>query len=144
MFRRSVIAATIAAAMFGGGLVAALDNPSWLLGLFGGSDRSNTLLVSGNIEAHESMLGFKTVQSRIVELPFDEGASVREGAVVARVDDSDYRKQVDIARATLEVQKRQLATAEQNVLAAKQTVESDRADLEFKKTDAERYQIGRA
>ena len=32
-----------------------------------------TILVSGNIEAHQSVLGFKTVQSRIVELPFDEG-----------------------------------------------------------------------
>ena len=37
--------------------------------------RSNPgyIVVSGNVEAHESILSFKTVQSRIVELPFDEG-----------------------------------------------------------------------
>jgi len=100
----------------------------------------NTLLVSGNIEAHESVLGFKTVQSRIVELPFDEGASVKEGTPLARVDDSDYRKQVDIAQAALEVQQRQLTMAEQNVVAAQKTVTSDEADLAFKKTDADRFQ----
>ncbi|SRR5579875_1855749 len=133
--RRLAAAGGILAAVTAAAWVAAPEWTAWI----GLRHPAATLLVSGNIEAHESMLGFKTVQSRIVELPFDEGASVREGAVVARVDDSDYRKQVDIARATLEVQKRQLATAEQNVLAAKQTVESDRADLEFKKTDAERY-----
>ena len=41
-----------------------------------------TLTVSGNIEAHESVLGFKTVQSRIVELPFDEGKWVEAGNAV--------------------------------------------------------------
>jgi HlyD family secretion protein len=103
---------------------------------------NNILLVSGNIEAHESVIGFKTVQSRIVELPFDEGASVKEGTLLARVDDSDYRKQVDIAQAALEVQQRQLAMAEQNVVAAQKTVSSDEADLAFKKTDADRFQTG--
>jgi len=42
-----------------------------------------TILVSGNIEAHQSVLGFKTVQSRIVELPFDEGQWVKAGTVIA-------------------------------------------------------------
>lgn len=101
---------------------------------------SSTLLVSGNIEAHESVLAFKTVQSRIVELPFDEGASVKSGTLLARVDDADYRKQVDIAQAAFEVQQRQFAAAEQNVLAARQTVVSDDADLGFKRTDAGRYE----
>ncbi|MGO8977510.1 MAG: HlyD family secretion protein, partial [Steroidobacteraceae bacterium] len=32
---------------------------------------TNQLVVSGDIEAHESVLSFKSVQSRIVELPFD-------------------------------------------------------------------------
>ena len=46
------------------------------------------LQLSGNIEAHESVLSFKGVQSRIVALPFDEGASVKQGTVIARVDDT--------------------------------------------------------
>ena len=32
----------------------------------------STLIVSRNIETHESVLSFKHVQSRTVELPFDE------------------------------------------------------------------------
>ena len=77
-----------------------------------------TILVSGNIEAHQAVLGFKTVQSRIVELPFDEGQWVDKGTLIARLDDSDYRQQVAINAAALEVQKRQLAAAEQNLAAA--------------------------
>jgi len=96
------------------------------------------ILVSGNIEAHQSVLGFKTVQSRIVELPFDEGQWVNAGTLIARMDDSDYRQQVAINAAALEVQQRQLATAQQNLVAARQTVESDEADLEFRQQEYDR------
>jgi len=89
------------------------------------------ILVSGNIEAHQSVLGFKTVQSRIVELPFNEGQWVEAGTLISRVDDSDYRQQVTMAEAALEVQTRQLAAAEQNLAAAEKTVEADEADLEL-------------
>src|SRR5579885_48659 len=140
MFRRSVIAATIAAAMFGGGLVAALDNPSWLLGLFGGSDRSNTLLVSGNIEAHESVLSFKAVQSRIVELPFDEGQWVTRGTLIARLDDSDYRQNVATAEAKVEQSVQQLAASQANLEAARKVVVNDEADLKQKTIDFSRFQ----
>ena len=101
----------------------------WLIS----SDQPATILVSGNIEAHQSVLGFKTVQSRIVELPFNEGQWIKAGTLISRLDDSDYRQQVTIAEATLDVQKRQLAAAEQNFAAAKKTVESDAADLELAK-----------
>src|SRR5664279_1656520 len=93
------------------------------------------IVVSGNIEAHQSILGFKTVQSRIIELPFDEGQWVKAGTVIARLDDSDYSQQVKIAEAAIEVQRRQLATTEQNLVAARKTVEADAADLELKKAD---------
>ncbi len=65
------------------------------------SKRPATITLSGNIEAHQAVLGFKTVQSRIVELPFNEGQWVTAGTLLARVDDSDYRQQVAIATATL-------------------------------------------
>jgi HlyD family secretion protein len=97
------------------------------------SDQALTILVSGNIEAHQSVLGFKTVQSSIVELPFNEGQWVKAGTPISRVDDSDYRQQVTIAEAGLEVQRRQLAAAEQNLAAAKKTVEADEADAELAK-----------
>ncbi len=100
-----------------------------------------TLLVSGNIEAHESILAFKTVQSRIVALPFDEGQSVKAGALIARVEDSDYQQQVRISQANLEVQKRQLSSSEQNYVASVKTVLSDQADLTMKKLSYGRNQF---
>ena len=63
---------------------------------------TDNLLVSGNIEAHESVVSFKAVQSRVVELPFDEGQWVKAGTLLARLDDSDYRQQVAINEAALQ------------------------------------------
>ena len=97
-------------------------------------------VVSGNIEAHESILSFKTVQSRIVELPFDEGQSVKARTVLARVDDADYKQQVEIAQAALNAQKKQLDVAEQNVDATRRTVVSDEADVALKQLEFDRAQ----
>ena len=109
-----------------------------LLFKHGGS--TNSLLVSGDIEAHESVLSFKTVQSRIVELPFDEGQWVTAGTILARLEDHDYRQQVAVDEAALSVQQRQLALALRNLEAAKRTVAIDQADLWEKTIDNQRDQ----
>ena len=96
------------------------------------------IVLSGNIEAHQSILSFQNVQARIVELPFDEGRWVKTGTVIARLDDSDYRQQVEVAQAALEVQKRQVSAAEQNEDAAQKTILSDRADLSLKQLNLKR------
>ncbi len=101
---------------------------------------ANTLVVSGNIEAHESVLSFKTVQSRIVELPFDEGQWVKAGTLLARLEDHDYRQQVAVDEAALLVQQRQFTLALRNLEAAKRTVTSDQADLWEKTIDYQRDQ----
>ena len=122
-----------------GGLAAywfAAPVRTWIFG----SGAAETLVVSGNIEAHESVVSFKTVQSRIVELPFDEGQWVKTGTVLARVDSSDYAQQAVIARAALTAQRRQLAVAQDNVEAAKKTIVSDEADLELKQLQFNRAQ----
>ncbi len=118
--------------------VAAYFGRETLYTWFGGAAAAPTIFVSGNIEAHQSVLGFKTVQSRIVELPFDEGQWVDAGTLIARLDDSDYRQQVAINEAVLEMQQRQLAAAEQTLSATQQTVESDAADLEFRQQEYDR------
>jgi HlyD family secretion protein len=100
----------------------------------------DNLLVSGNIEAHESVVSFKAVQSRVVELPFDEGQWVAAGTLLAKLDDSDYRQQVAINEAALLVQEQQLASALQKVEAARSTVANDEADLAQRKIDYERNQ----
>src|SRR5260370_7488209 len=101
---------------------------------------SDNLLVSGNIEAHESVVSFKAVQSRVVELPFDEGQWVKAGTMLARLDDSDYRQQVAINEAALQVQEQQLASAMQKLEAAHATISNDNADLAQKNIDYGRSQ----
>lgn len=98
------------------------------------------LQLSGNIEAHESVLSFKGVQSRITKLPFDEGASVKRGTIIARVDDSDYQQQVRMAAAAVAVQQQSLGSAERSVDAARRVLLSDRADLAYKAVDYHRIQ----
>ena len=105
-----------------------------------GQSNVQFIVVSGNIEAHESVVSFKTVQSRIVELPFDEGRTVKAGTVLARVDDADYKQQVEIAEAALNAQTRQLDVAQQNVVAARRTIVSDEADVALKQLEFDRAQ----
>jgi HlyD family secretion protein len=128
---RSKLALIALACVVAGAAIVAIWKRDMLMAWLTGSDAAAAIVVSGNIEAHQAVLGFKTVQSRIVELPFNEGQWVKAGTLIAKVDDSDYRQQVTISEAALEVQKRQLAAAEQNLAAAKRTLESDAADLEL-------------
>jgi HlyD family secretion protein len=104
----------------------------------------NQLLVSGNIEAHESLVGFK-VSGRIVDLPVEEGQWVDSGTLLARVDDADYKQKVDIGEAAVHVSQSNLAlllagTREQDVKAAQQNMLDAQADLAQKKLDADRAQ----
>ncbi|NCT66200.1 MAG: HlyD family efflux transporter periplasmic adaptor subunit [Rhodanobacteraceae bacterium] len=133
---RLLIALAVLAGL--GGAVALVSGSGALRDLLGRHGPSDTLRVSGNIEAHESVLSLKNVQSRIVELPFDEGAWVRRGTLIARVDDADYRQQVAIAQAAVAVQEQQLQTAKSTLEAATRTLASDAADLRYKTLDDER------
>jgi HlyD family secretion protein len=135
--RRATFAILIVVVLAG---VAAYWFPAPIRAWIHPSIHAEALVVSGNIEAHESVVSFKTVQSRIVELPFDEGQWVKTGTVLARVDSSDYAQQVTIASAALTAQQRQLAVAKENVEVAKKTILSDEADLELKQLEFDRAQ----
>src|SRR5215467_7083894 len=92
----------------------------------------NEIVLSGNIEAHESLVSFK-VPGRIVELPVDEGQSVEKGALLARLDDEDYRQRVRIDEASVRVRESNLALSlagsrEQEINAAQQIVLDAQAD----------------
>src|SRR5215469_18885956 len=123
-------------------VILALAACAWAFSpsLFEGSAARNTLLVSGNIEAHESVVSFKAVQSRITELPFDEGQWVDKGTLLARLDDADYRQQVAINKAQLAMAERQLDSAKQKLDAANATVADDKADLAQRQLDYDRNQ----
>lgn len=96
------------------------------------------ITVSGNIEAHESVLSFTQVQAAITELPFDEGAHVARGTLLARLDDRLYRQQVEIDRASQAVATAQVSVNESTVLAARSSLASDQFDLSEKRRDAAR------
>ena len=87
----------------------------------------NTLRIAGNIEAHESVVGFK-VPGRIVELPVQEGQYVNKGDLLARLDDDDYRQQVSMDEATIRTREAELKLAlagsrKQEIQAAKQSLD---------------------
>jgi HlyD family secretion protein len=100
----------------------------------------DAIVLSGNIEAHESVLSFKGVQSRVVALPFDEGQSVKKDATLAVVDSRDLKQQVVIADAVAAVQTRQLDAATQSLIAAHRTVDADLAALAQRELDLQRNQ----
>lgn len=94
-----------------------------------------TIEVSGNIEAHQSVLSFTQISAPIVFLPFDEGAEVAAGTVLARVDDRLYQQQTDIDQANLAVAAAQVTVATSTLLAAQHSVVSDQYDLAEKTRD---------
>jgi HlyD family secretion protein len=102
----------------------------------------NQLVLSGNIEAHESLVGFKA-PGRIIELPVEEGQQVAQGALLARIDNADLQQKVRVDEATVRVRESSLAltlagTRPQEVKAAQQSMMDAEADLEQKKLDNER------
>jgi HlyD family secretion protein len=105
---------------------------------------SNRLTLSGNIEAHESLISFK-VPGRIVELPIEEGQVIAKGALLARLEDADYKQRIRVDEAGVGVRRSNLAltlagTREQEVKAAQQATMDSQADLEQKKLDNDRMQ----
>ena len=129
--RKAVLALAVVVILAASGF--ALRGP--ILARWGAASNNNTLVLSGNIEAHESVLSFNTVQSRIVQLPFNEGQWVKKGTLLAALDDGDYRQQVSIAEAARAVQQRQLDSARKNLEAAGRTIAVDEAGLAQRKLD---------
>ncbi len=122
------------------GGVAAYFHPEW----FRHATNQDILKLSGNIEAHESLVSFK-VAGRIIALPVDEGMTLKAGDLLARLDNDDYRQQVAEDESTIRVRDRQLAlglagSRTQDIEAAKLAVLDAQADFEQKKKDYARYQ----
>lgn len=106
--------------------------------LFGRPSAAGFVELSGNIEAHQSVLSFTQVQAPIVALPFDEGAAVKAGTLLARVDDRLYRQQVAIDRTNLAVAAAQVAANRSTLAAAQQSVAGAQFDLAEKQRDYQR------
>jgi membrane fusion protein YbhG len=103
-----------------------------------------SLHISGNIEAHQSIVSFK-VQGRIVELPVEEGQYVKAGDLLARLDSDDYRRQVNVDAAQVHARNAELELAlagsrPQEKKAAEQTLIDAKADMELRKLEFQRNQ----
>jgi len=105
---------------------------------------TNEISLSGNIEAHESLLSFK-VPGRIADLPVEEGQQVQQNDLLARLEDSDFKQKVRIDEASVQVRQSSLdlalaGTRNQEVNALQQSVNDAQADLELKNADSNRAQ----
>jgi len=103
---------------------------------------ANEITLSGNIEAHESLVSFK-VQGRIVQLPVEEGQQVAQGALLAQLEDADLKQRVRIDESTVDVREKNLAltlagTREQEIRASQQAVIDAQADFNQKTLDNQR------
>ena len=108
------------------------------------SEPANQITLSGNIEAHESLISFK-VQGRVINLPIEEGQEVKPGQLLARLDDADYQQKLRIDAANVHVRESNLAlalagTREQEIRAAQETMAEAQADFQQKKLDNQRAQ----
>jgi membrane fusion protein YbhG len=106
------------------------------------SKPQNEIVLSGNIEAHESLISFK-VQGRIIDLPINEGQSIEKDTLLARLDDADYKQRVLIDEANVHVRQSNLSlllagTREQEIKAAQQNMLNAKADMQQKKLDYDR------
>ena len=106
------------------------------------AEPNNRLKLSGNIEAHESMVGFK-VSGRIVELPVEEGQWIEKGALLARLEDRDQRQQVALDAASVRIREANLKLAlagsrPQEIEQAEQALADAEADLEWRRLEYER------
>src|SRR5579872_6428733 len=103
-------------------------HPQW----FRHSESKNTLRVSGNIEAHESLVSFK-VTGRLVALPVEEGMTLKRGDLLARLDSADYKQQVGVDDAVVRSRSEQLSlglagSRRQDIEAAKLAMADAQAD----------------
>jgi len=133
--KKALLLAAVAALL---SLCAAAYWQQWPPGFWKPAPAANLLTLSGNIEAHESVLSFKSVQSRIIALPFNEGQWVRKDTVLAVVDSADYQQQIAIAQGSLDVQKRQLDASLQNLETAGRTLLLDQTEQKQRQRDYQR------
>lgn len=103
------------------------------------SPSSTTLTVSGTVEATTVAVGFK-VNGRIKERPVNEGATVKAGQLLARLETDDLQQEVALRRAELDAATAVLAELEagsrsEEIAQAKAAL--DRAEAEENRLTAD-------
>jgi len=83
---------------------------------------------TGTLTAHTKTTISPKIQGRLVELTVDQNDAVTTGQLLARLDDSDLREQVAIAKANLEVAQASLKRAQAEEESAKAVITQSRLD----------------
>lgn len=83
---------------------------------------------SGRIEADEVRIGAE-IPGRLVAVDAIEGAGVEKGALIAQIDDGDYRLQADQASAQRTAAQRSVSKLDPQIDVAKHHAETARTDL---------------
>lgn len=110
-------------------------------GLFGPAEPPGVTL-HGNVDIRQVDLGFR-VSGRIATLPFEEGARVEQGAVLATLDAAPLRDQLNaaeaqIAAAAAELDKRRNGNRPQDVAQAQAKLADAQATLASAREEYER------
>ena len=120
-------------------LIAAIATRGF--GVFGRAD-SGALTLHGNVDIRQVDLGFR-VAGRIATIPFEEGAHVDQGAVLAALDPAPLHDQVEaadaqVAAAAAELDKRRNGNRAQDVAQARAKLADAQATLVSAKDDYDR------
>jgi HlyD family secretion protein len=112
------------------------------------ADQSRTIRVSGNIEVTEAQVAFK-LAGRVQERLVDEGMKVRQGEVMARLEDADLRADRAARRGDLQAAKAALAALRagsrpQEIAAAKAALDKAEWGLKELVAGSRKQQIASA
>lgn len=93
---------------------------------------------TGTLDARTKITISSKITGRIVELGADQNDPVSQGKLLAALDDSDLRQQVEMASATLEATRASVVRAETDITRAQAVLtqaklDQDRASLMFQK-----------
>ncbi len=107
-----------------------------LLGLFyfWKSKKPEKIWLSGRLEGYESDIGAK-VGGRVDYVFAREGAKVRKGLLVVRLDDSDLQAQLQAANANIEISQKQQEQAEFQVKVIEKQLSQAKLSYEQSKDD---------
>ncbi len=86
----------------------------------GGSTNSSVLDATGYVVARRQATVSSKVTGKVTAVYIEEGKRVQEGEVLARIDDSNVRAQLELARANLGEVRVQLADAERQLKRARE------------------------
>ncbi len=104
-----------------------------------------SMRLSGNVEVTEANIGFKT-SGRVVQLLVDEGADVKEGDLLARLDNAEIsavvaQNKAAMNEAATKLQELKAGSRSQEVEQARANVNAQEAELKKVKQEYERADI---